>query len=96
MYLRITRGRGDPSRADEVQALTQEIIAVVRQQPGFQHYYGGIDRASGQVIAVSTWDTQEQAAASRNAMGLGEIISRLQALGVQLEPAEVYEDAGHA
>jgi quinol monooxygenase YgiN len=96
MYLRVTRGRFDPSRADEVQALTPELIAVVRQAPGFQHYYGAIDRASGQLTAVSTWDTQEQAAYSRDAIGLGEIMSRLQAIGVQLEPPEVYEIIGQA
>jgi quinol monooxygenase YgiN len=91
MYLRITRVRHEPSRMDEAIALNQDIIAVVRRQPGFQNAYFAADRTTGRLVAVSTWDTQAQAEASREAMGLGEIISRLQALGAQLDPPEVYE-----
>ena len=35
MYLRISRGRFDTSKYDEVLALAQDILAAVRAQPGF-------------------------------------------------------------
>ena len=89
MYLRITRGRIDPARYDEVMAFTEDLLTALRQQPGFQSYSGGADRTNGTVVAVSLWDTQEHAQLDRAA--LGDVISRTQALGLQLEPAEVYE-----
>jgi quinol monooxygenase YgiN len=66
MYPRITRVRSEPSRMDEAIALNQDIIAVVRRQPGFQNAYLAADRTNGRLVAVSTWDTQEQAGASRD------------------------------
>ena len=89
MYLRITQARFDPSRYDEVVRLAQEVSAAVSRLPGFQHYYGGLDRNAGTVAAVSVWDTEEHARFSRDA--LGDIMSRLQAAGVQLEPPQIYE-----
>ena len=94
MYLRITRSSGDPSRMDEAMALNQEILAAVHRQPGFQSAYPGADRASGRAVAVSIWETQEQAAMPRDALGLGDLVSRLEAVGLQLEPPDVYEITG--
>ena len=89
MYIRITRGRLDPARYDEAAAFTEDLVAALRQQPGFQGYYGAGDRTNGTAVAISLWDTQEHAQVDRAA--LGDVIPRMQALGMQLEPAEVYE-----
>ena len=61
----------------------------MRPLPGFQQLHQGVDRTAGRAAAVSTWDTAEQAQFSRDA--LGDTIARLQALGVQFEPPEIYE-----
>ena len=58
MYLRVTRGRLDPAGFDEVTQVGQEIAAASRRLPGNQSYVAGIDRASGRVLTVSTWDTE--------------------------------------
>jgi len=57
---------------------------------GCQSYAGAVDRASGRLRAVSTWDTEEHARFSRDALGQSAV-SRLQAAGVQLDPPEFYE-----
>ena len=90
MYMRVTRGRIDPDRIDEVASqVVQDLIAAVKRQPGNQSFVGSADRASGRTITVSTWHTQEHASFSPDA--LGDIPSRLQALGVQVEPPEIFE-----
>ena len=89
MYLRITRARFDPARYDDVVPLAREVTAAVQRLPGFHHYHGGIDRNAGTIAAVSVWDTEEHATFSRDT--LGAVISRLQAIGAQLEPPEIYD-----
>ncbi len=89
MYLRITRARFDPARYDDVVPLAREITAAVQRLPGFHHYHGGFDRTAGTIAAVSVWDTEEHARFSRDAMG--DVIARTQAVGIQLEPPEIYE-----
>ncbi len=89
MYLRISRGRFDTSKYDELLGLTEAILAAVRSQPGFQSYHGGANRAAGTLVAVSGWDSEEHANFPREA--LGAILPRLQTVGVQLEPADIYE-----
>jgi hypothetical protein len=89
MYIRVTHGRMDPAKVDEHNQLMAEVVAVATRLPGCRSFSGGVDRARGQSITVSTWDTEENARWSRDA--LGDIIPRLQALGVQLEPPEVFE-----
>ena len=89
MHLRITRGRFDPARDDESVALSQEVGDAIARLPGFVAYRGGGDRASGAVVAISTWETAEQARFPREA--LGDVVDRLLAAGARLESPEVYE-----
>jgi hypothetical protein len=89
MYMRVTRGRVDPARLNEVASqVAQDLVAAIKQQPGNQSFIGGADRASGRTLTVSTWDTEEHARWSPDA--LGDIPSRLQALGVQVDPPEIF------
>jgi hypothetical protein len=89
MYLRLTRARFDPARADQVVPIASEVRAAMRRLPGLQHNHQGIDRTAGTVAAVSVWDSQEHAGFARET--LGEPIGRLRALGVQFEEPEIYE-----
>ena len=92
MWIRVARGRVDPARIDENSTFGQDITAAFRQLPGFQSFMSGTDRATGQVITVSTFDTEEHARFSRDALG-GDIQSRMQARGTQVDPPEFYEVA---
>jgi hypothetical protein len=92
MYLRIVRGRFDPAASDALVALVPAIEAALAALPGHDHTHTGVDRANGQGVTVSTWDTEEHARFDRQA--LGEVVGKLQAAGMTLESPEVYELAG--
>ncbi len=89
MYVRVTRGRFNPDTEADVQLVSDEVAAAARRLPGFQTYQGGLDRGAGRLVAITTWDTAEHATALRNA--IPETVARLLGLGVQLEPAEIYQ-----
>ena len=91
MYMRVTRARfADPSKIDEATRQTgRDVAAAISRQPGCQRLTGAVDRANGRTISVSTWDTEEHARWSPDA--LGDIPSRLQALGAQVDPPEFFE-----
>ncbi len=89
MHLRVTRAFFDPARYDESIALSQAVGDAIARLPGFVAYRGGGDHASGAVVAVSTWETAEQARFPRGA--LRDVVDRLLAAGARLEPPEVYE-----
>ena len=99
MYIRISRARCDPSKCDEVLAAAEQVNPALRQLPGFQSSYWAVDRASGALIAVSTWDAREHAGFSREALASGGGAAgarRMQDAGAQMDPPEIYEVAGSA
>ena len=90
MYARITPIRADPARAEEAARFFEEQgLPALRRLPGFRHYLGTGDRATGRGYAITLWDTAEQAAGLRDA--LAALGPRLQALGLQFEAPEVHE-----
>ena len=89
MYMRVTRGSCDPAIADDVVKATHAVSDQIRRQPGYQSLQGGIDRKTGAIIVVSTWDGEQEANFPREA--LGDAFQRLVVLGVQLDPVAVYE-----
>jgi heme-degrading monooxygenase HmoA len=89
MYVRVTRTRVDPARLDEVNQLVLDVAAAAKRLPGNQSLVFGQDRATGEGVAVTTWDTEDHARWSRDV--LGDLIPRLQALGVQFDPPQIFE-----
>ena len=87
-YLRLTRGHFEPDRYEEVVDLTHAIAAATQRLAGFRGQQHGLDRAGGTLVAVSLWDSAEHARFEREALGPAH--ARAAALGVGLEPAEVY------
>ena len=94
MYLRITRSRFDPGRYDETVRLGEEFANIIQRLPGFRSYHSGMDRSNGTSIGVSIWDTEDHARFSRDV--LGDIIPRMLAQGLQIDPPEFYEVTAHA
>ena len=88
MHVRITRGRFDPARAEDVKDLTGDVAAAIKTLPGFVAYTGGLDRAAGTLVAISTWQDEEAANFSREQ--LGDVLSRILELA-QLEAPDIYE-----
>jgi hypothetical protein len=89
MWMRVSHGRVDPSKVDEAVKLGPDIAAAVKRLPGYQSYTMGGDRSTGRSVSVSTWDTEEHARFSPDA--LGEVVSKLRALGAQIDPPEILE-----
>ena len=89
MYLRVSRGRWDPTKHDELARLVPNALAAIRKLPGCQDARNGVERSTGRTVTVSTFDTLEHAQFPRES--LGEPLARLQAAGWQGEAPEIYE-----
>ena len=67
MIVRISKGRFELERVDEVERLLaaseEALRAPLRELPGLVRYYVGIDRDVGAVTNTSVWDTIEHARA---------------------------------
>jgi len=81
MYVRITRGRFQPERIDDVEALSSSIAEAIKTLPGFLGYQGGVDRNTSTIVAISNWDDRGSAEFPRDK--LGDVFDRVTAL-VQL------------
>jgi len=91
MYVRVTHGQYDPAqtRADAVQAASEPVVEVIKSLPGFISYQGGLNRETGAIIAISTW--QDEASATFPREALGDAIANLMSVGLRLEPPAFYE-----
>ena len=89
MFMRCTRAQFDPAKTDEVVALGGELKASLGKLPGIHHAHVAFDRAMGKAITITLFDTRENAQFARESVG--DIIARLQAAGVKIEAAEMYE-----
>jgi hypothetical protein len=89
MWMRVTRGRLDPATIDEALKLAPETTAAFKRLPGYHSYVAGGDRTTGQSISVSTWDTEDHARFSSEA--LGDALTALRALNFQIDGHEFFE-----
>lgn len=65
MIIRCATGRFDPAQFGTLRSFAQErLAATMRSLPGFCGYTAGFDQESGQFLAVSVWETVEQAQAA--------------------------------
>ena len=88
MYIRVASVTFDPSRLDEALASVREAgLPGMRESPGVQSVYVGVERATGRATVVSTWDTFEHA----NFAVSPDFITRMQKLGMQGERPVIYE-----
>ena len=86
MYIRVTRGRFSPANSDEaVRIARDQHVPALKQRPGFRSYHAGLNHDTGTLIAISAWDTREQAQEGETVRGPFE------ALGIRLEAAEIFE-----
>ena len=65
MFARVTTSQVDPSKAEEVETIMQDIVLpILRQQKGFKNYISFVDRASGKAITATVWETEQDRQAS--------------------------------
>jgi len=89
MFVRVSHGSIDPARYDDVVALTDDFVAAFKRLPGFVAYQSGINRSTGAFVSIATWETADAANFSREE--LGDVFERFVALGVSVDPPDVYE-----
>ena len=86
MYIRVMRGRFSPTNTDEaVRIARDQLLPALRQRPGFRSYHAGLNHDAGTLIAISAWDTREQAQEAQTAHG------PLESLGIRFEAPEIFE-----
>lgn len=86
MYIRVMRGRFSPANTDEaVRIARDQLLPALQQRPGFRSYHAGLNHDAGTLIAISAWDTREQAQAAQTVHG------PLEALGIRFEAPEIFE-----
>jgi hypothetical protein len=91
MYIRVTAGSADVSRADEVTQWGNDVLMpAIQRLPGFRNYFGGVDRQSGAIVGITLWETEEQARGLRDALDQS-VLQQLGELGVRLGDSQVYE-----
>jgi hypothetical protein len=91
MHIRVTTDQTDASRADEITRWGNDrLISVLRNLPGFKGCQGGADRQMGGIVAVTLWDTREQAERLREAVG--DVFTELGGMGVKLDAPKIFEE----
>ena len=69
MYVRITRGRFQPERIDDVEALSSDIAEAIKVLPGFSAIREGVDRNTSTIVAISNWEDRGSAEFPRDKLG---------------------------
>jgi heme-degrading monooxygenase HmoA len=60
MFARITTVQGVPGQVGSPE-MTERVVATVREQPGFRGIYLLAPQGTGENLAISPWETEEQA-----------------------------------
>lgn len=81
MYARVitTQARLGTKVQDQQRVVEQELLPLMRQQPGFRGYFA-INDASGKVIQISLWDSEADNYAFGSQRMVQEINAKFQPL----------------
>ena len=91
MFVRVVRGTNpqpSPDWDQEAARHTERTIGYLRQQPGFHRYIACRDAARTQGIAITEWDTREQAQQFAQRPDLAQEVS---SLGIRVDAIEIFE-----
>jgi hypothetical protein len=90
MFARVTTFKGAPGRTASPE-LQERAIATIQKEPGFKGIYALSDPETGELLAVSFWETAEQAKTPGEAVARGRAEAAA-ALGATTAPtAKIYE-----
>jgi hypothetical protein len=76
MFARVTTIQGEPGRTpspDVLQNVLERGVATFREQAGFQGLYFLAERDTGEHLAITLWDTEQQAAAVPQGPGRAQL-----------------------
>ncbi len=59
MYMRIIHGQTQPGQAEELARRWEEfVLPRLKDAPGLQHAYHGVDQAANTTCGVTVWDSR--------------------------------------
>jgi hypothetical protein len=94
-YLRISRARFDPKKADEVSALLVEVQRLIwpkqEKLPGYIEGHVGLDRENGAMIWATFWDSAEHGEALGSVPEMIASGEKFRAHGLVFEPITTHE-----
>jgi heme-degrading monooxygenase HmoA len=88
-YARLTRFRLQPGQDDRMEQLTDHVDGLMRAQSGFQTITYVRDQATGEYLALSLWDSREQAEAAT--VGREAVQQHLQEVLAEPPTTMIYE-----
>jgi hypothetical protein len=93
--VRISTGRFDPARTDDVVAALEASETTLRPAisalPGLVTYYVGIDRDTSTITNTSIWQSNEHAMAMNSLQEMAALRAIFQQLGVVFGPVANYD-----
>jgi hypothetical protein len=88
--VRVSMGRIDPSRADEIIAALRASEGTLRPAisslPGLIAYYVGIDRDTSAITNTSVWQTRDHAMTMNGLLEMDALRKTFERLGVTFQP----------
>ena len=92
MFAQLTIMHCVPDQLDELAALYEErIIPITQAQMGYRGIYLLLNRASGKIIAISLWDSAEDAVTCEQSDGHQEHLARFASYLAATPAHEGYE-----
>lgn len=96
MHARITTIQGDASQSEEAIAMVQDqVIPGAKGMAGFSGGYWGLDRATGKMVAVTLWESEDALRESEEAANALREDSTKQ-LGGEIQSVERFEIVAQA
>lgn len=94
MYIRINRGKFDTAKAQDIVEMLrkseEQLSPALKQLPGLQSYQTGIDVEHGTMIAISNWDSRENAQSLGQLPEMNALRATFQQYGIVFDPISTY------
>lgn len=95
MFARVQTLRQPAEKLDELAAIAREQLPSAHELAGFSGFYYLIDRANGQALVISLWETEDDLRQVQ--AGGAAVREHVEAeVGVKSPPAEIFEVAVRA
>ena len=92
MFAQLTTVYCLPEKLDELAGLYEErIIPIIQAQMGYRGMYLLLDRGAGKIIAISLWDSKEDAVTCEHSDGHQEHLTQFASYLAATPDSEGYE-----
>ena len=90
-FVRLSTLQANPGKVEEVIRFNREqVLATLRQQPGFEEFRLLVDRTSGKMISVTLWESEAAVRAGESTLSQSRT-QAAQLFGAPTPTSEVFE-----